>query len=233
MTQMDNKRLNKIIKAVESAINTALAMDPIAQKHLKRLKDCTLAINISAPGKLLYVGVEEHLTEADPESAYRVTLLGTQNQSDVEIKGRLLSFIKLAATSDKNTLLRTKEIQMSGDSIRIQQIQAFLSVVRVDWEGILSSVIGDIPAHIIGTSLRHGLSFGLNLGQSLIRDAEEFIKYELRLFPNKAVANKQFTAINKLQEASDKLEQKIKARLKTNKRTGSKAYQSDQPIERD
>lgn len=230
MSQTDSKRINKIAKALESGINTALAMDPLAQKHLKRLKDCTVAINISSPGKVLHVGVAQQAPKEDEEQpSYRVSLLAPQDCCDVEIKASLLSFIKLAATSDKNTLLRTQEVQMSGDSVRIQQVQGFLTIIKVDWEGILSSVIGDIPAHIIGTSLRQSLSFGLSLGQSLLRDAEEFIKYELRLFPNKAAAKKQFKAITKLQENSEILEQKIRARLNARR----SAQKTDQPIERD
>jgi ubiquinone biosynthesis protein UbiJ len=212
MSSVDTKRLNRIVRALENGINTALAMDPLAQKHLKRMKDCVLEFNIRPPGKVLYVGVDERQQD-DGSTSFRVKLLGQQNSSDVKIKGSFLSFIKMAATSDKNTLLRTKEIQLTGDSVRIQQVQAFLSVIRVDWEGILSSVIGDIPAHLLGTSLRQGLSFGLSLGQSLLRDAEEFIKYELRLFPNKAAAKKQFAAIDKLKEASEKFEKEVRATL--------------------
>lgn len=216
---MDTKRLTKIAVTIESAINTALSMDPAAQKHLKRLRDCVLAISVSSPSKVIYVGVEEQNeaqrndSDDNTQVVYRVAILPAQDHSSVQIKGSLLSFIKLASSKDKSLLFKTNEIQLSGESVRIQQIQAFLSIVSVDWEGILASVIGDIPAHIIGTSIRQSLSFGKNLTQSLIRDAEEFIKYELRLFPNKAAAKKQFSAIDKLYQASEALEKKIKARL--------------------
>jgi ubiquinone biosynthesis protein UbiJ len=213
---IDTNLLNTIASAFETAINTALAMDPLAQKHLKRMRDCTLAISISSPRKMLYVGVEAKNLEQDAvhtEETYCVKLLAPIESSDVQIKGSLLSFIKLASSSNKSILFKTRELQLSGDSVRIQQIQSFLSVIKVDWEGILASIVGDIPAHIIGSSVRQGLNFSLNLGQSLLRDAEEFIKYELRLFPNKAAAKKQFAAIDRLCEATEKLERRIKTRL--------------------
>lgn len=223
MSFLDPSLLNKIAPGVEAAINIALTMDPAAQKHLKRLKGCTLKIDLGASNKAFYFGVSELpcKTPADGAKAeasqdklsYHVVLIDAPENISVQVKASILSLIKLAGLKDKSPLFKTKEIELSGDSVRIQQIQGFLTALNIDWEGMLASFIGDVPAHILGQTFRHSFSWSRNLTLALIRDAEEFIKYELRIFPNKAVADKQFTAIDKLYQATESLEKRIRARL--------------------
>ena len=100
-------------------------------------------------------------------------------------------------------------MRLEGDSVRIQQILAFLSSLKIDWDGLLANFIGDVPAHFLGSSIRAGMLWGLNFSQSLIRDTEEYIKYELRLLPDKKRAIKQFSAITKLSEEVDKLKHRF------------------------
>lgn len=223
MSFLDPSLLNKIAPGVEAAINKALTMDPAAQKHLKRLKGCTLKIDLGPNNKAFYFGVSEHsekssadtnkTEQAQDNTSYHVTLIDTQEDTSVQVKASILSLIKLAGLKDKSPLFKTKEIELSGDAVRIQQIQGFLSALNIDWEGMLASFIGDVPAHILGQTFRHSFSWSRNLTLALIRDAEEFIKYELRIFPNKAVADKQFAAIDKLYQATESLERRIRARL--------------------
>ena len=67
---------------------------------------------------------------------------------------------------------------------------------------------------LIGTSLRQSLAFGKNLSQSFMNDLEEFIKYEVRLIPSKAIAKTQFEAIDQLRLATDRLEARLKQAFK-------------------
>jgi len=207
MNISDTTMLKKLALELENAINAALTMSPNSQKHLKRLTGCILEIFISSTKQSFYFGVKQS------EDHYQVVLLPKQESSSVQLSGSALSFFKLASTLNKSSVFRSREIKLSGDSVRSEQIQLFLNSTNIDWEGLFASVIGDVPAHIVGNTLRNSLSWGKMFSQSLIRDVEEFIKYEVRLLPGKAVATKQFAAIDQLYQATKNLELKIKERI--------------------
>lgn len=214
--------LSKIAESVEQAINAALTMDAGAQKHLKRLSGCVLALRVTSTKTTFYFGVKAPDQEGE-KAKYLVELLPQQDSSTVQLSGSILSLVKLAASSEKSLLFRTKELELSGDSVRIQQIQSFLDAISIDWEAILANFIGDVPAHFFGSTLRSGLGWGATFTQSIIRDTEEYIKYELRLFPNKLALKKQFAAIDELYKATESLEKRIKTKLNKVKKKKSTA----------
>lgn len=211
MKLLESDWTKSLAKQLVSAINGALAMAPSAQKHLKNLEGCSLNVHFKGLDTNLYFGVEQ----ADQlpidkkqnlgNNKYKVQLVDASPKPNVFITGTPLAFVKLITQKNKAALFQAKELELQGDAVRIQQILAFLSALEIDWEGILANFIGDVPAHFLGTSIRSGLMWGLNFSQSLIRDTEEFIKFELRLLPDKKQAKNQFSAISKLADELDKL----------------------------
>jgi len=207
MSLANSSTLKKLTPDIEKAINTTLTMSPSSQKHLRRLSGCILQIFVTSTKQSFFLGVSL------VDEQYQVTYLPKQENSSVQISGAALPLIKLASSRQRDLLLRTKAVELSGDSVRIQQIQSLLNSTNIDWEGLLATIVGDIPAHMLGKSIRNTLSWGKMFGQSFIRDVEEFIKYEVRLIPTKAAGRKQFAAIDQLYQATKNLEQKIKHRL--------------------
>lgn len=195
---------------IVSRVNSALAMAPGAQKHLKNLEQCVVRIQVSAIDKAFYFGVvacadsDEASLEAG-QTKYKVQLVQPRDNPDVSLSGSPLSFIKLISQKNKASLFTRKELELQGDAVRIQQIFAFLNTLEIDWDGLLANFIGDVPAHFIGSTLRTGLAWGFSFSQAFIRDAEEYIKFELRLLPDKARASKQFSAISELAKDVDNL----------------------------
>lgn len=203
MSLLDTPLAHKLAPALESAINLAIAMDPGAQTRLTSLQGCVLEINITSLHHSFFFGAEEGQVKLMPaETIPTVTLAGTST-----------ALVKLALYKDKNSLFKSKEVSLGGEAVRAQQIQSFMRNLKIDWEALLAEVIGDVPAHVLNTSLRNSVSWGKSLSSSLLRDTEEFIKYELRLLPNKARAQQQFDAIDQLRMASERLEARIKAVL--------------------
>lgn len=209
MAILDSEWMKALANKLVSAINSAVAMSPGSQKHLKHLEGCILLAHVKGLNLNLYLGVT---TESDKSASthdgsinYKVQFVSASEHSDVKISATPLSYLKFLSQKNKASLFQTKELELEGDSVRIQQIFALISSLKIDWDGLLGSVIGDVPAHILGSSLRSGLRWSFNLSQSFLRDAEEFIKYELRLLPDKKRAEKQFSEIQSLAKKTDKL----------------------------
>lgn len=216
--------MKTVAKQVVSGVNKALAMSPGSQKQLKSLDGCILKIQFTSLNSVVYFGIakiaqtNKTLDTQSSEFMYRVQLIEHAESADVTISGNPLSFTKLISIKNKATLFQNKELVLEGDSVRIQQILTFLGSLKIDWDGLLATFIGDVPAHLLGSSIRSGLMWGLNFSQSLIRDMEEFIKYELRLLPDNKRAKNQFTVITTLSEEVDQLKARFDAlEVKTKK----------------
>jgi ubiquinone biosynthesis protein UbiJ len=199
MSVIDPTLIQKVAPAIERAINLTLSMDPVSQKKLNLLQGCILEISVTTPKQTLFFGSEDG----------KIVILPPQDSSSVCLSGSAFSLVKLANSQEKTSLFSNQEITISGDAVRAQQIQGLMGSVNIDWEGILATFIGDVPAHLIGSSFRQSLAFGKNISQSFINDLEEFIKYEVRLIPSKALAKTQFEAIDQLRLATDRLEARL------------------------
>lgn len=203
MSLFDAPLVQQLAPLLETAINRAIAMDPASEKHLKRLNGCVLEVNVTSISQSFFFGVSEQKVSLQPsDTAPSVILCGTAS-----------AFAKLAFMEDKNSLFRRKEISLSGDAVRAQQIQNLMRSLKLDWEALLAEAIGDVPARFLSVSLSSGIQWSKSISRSLKQDLEEFIKYELRLLPGKRSAQRQFEAIDQLRLATDRLEARFKQLL--------------------
>ena len=193
--------LQQFAPTLERAINAALAMDPGAEKKLQPLNGCVLEIRISNLNQSLFIGAKGN----------RVLLLSAEHAPTVTMTASLLALAKLAAKRDSAELISSRDLSFSGDAVRAQQIQRFTDNLDIDWEGLLARFIGDTPAKLLTSGARQGLTLAKTFSQNFVRDLEEFVKYELRLLPSRALADKQFDAIDQLRIASDRIEARVKA----------------------
>ena len=201
MNLFNQPLLQQFAPALERAINAALAMDPGAEKKLQPLNGCVLEIRISNLNQSLFIGAKGN----------RVLLLSAEHAPTVTMTASLLTLAKLAAKRDSAELIAKRDLSFSGDAVRAQQIQRFTDNLDIDWEGLLARFIGDTPAKFLTSGAKQSLTLAKTFGQNFVRDLEEFIKYELRLLPSRALADKQFDAIDQLRIASDRLEARVKA----------------------
>ncbi len=201
MNLFNQPLLQQFAPALERAINAALAMDPGAEKKLQPLNGCVLEIRISNLNQSLFIGAKGN----------RVLLLSAEHAPTVTMTASLLTLAKLATRRDSAALIASRDLSFSGDAVRAQQIQRFTDNLDIDWEGLLARFIGDTPAKFLTSGAKQSLTLAKTFGRNFARDLEEFIKYELRLLPSRALANKQFDAIDQLRIASDRLEARVKA----------------------
>jgi ubiquinone biosynthesis protein UbiJ len=191
---------NTLGPAIEKTVNLGLSVDPAARKKIKPLTGCILEVSVSAPDITLFFEVADDRVKVKPDTA----------SPTVTFAGSALAMLKLALAKDKNLLFKTREIQLTGDAVRSEQLLTFVRTLNVDWEALLAGIIGDVPAHFINTTLKNGYHWSLMTGSSFFKDVEEFVKYELNLLPTRSSANVQKQAIDSLRRATNKLETRVK-----------------------
>ena len=132
---------------------------------------------------------------------------------DVRVTGRLADFIAYARASRRGDSLGAGRIEISGDLAVAQNVQSLLADLRIDWDEILSRVVGDVPAHQLGRLARAAGAWTRAAASSLERDVTEYLHHESRLLPQRTELERLGRAIFTLADDADRFEARLRRLL--------------------
>ena len=163
------------LKSLEATINKALEYDPSSQDSIGRLKNKVLEIECTSPSISFYVIFGAKIVHL--EHHYQGTV-------DTALKGSALSLGSLSINGDQRISFFDSGVTISGDQELLGQLQQLLENLDIDWETGLSDLIGDIPAQLIGQSLRSSVRWKKNILKRAVIGIIEFSQEEARLTPS-------------------------------------------------
>tara|TARA_B110000971_G_C20008052_1_gene500195 strand:- start:1061 stop:1744 length:684 start_codon:yes stop_codon:yes gene_type:complete len=161
-------------EAAESLINGALKYDPATLRKMGELEGKVLLIESTMPP--LKLAMETNDQGIMLHSNW-------QDKADTTVSGSLISIAGLAVNSASQASFSGSGVNMSGDLDLLLKINNLMAELNVDWEAILASVIGDIPAHLMADKLRKSAAMAKDVGQRAKSAAAEVAKEELRVTP--------------------------------------------------
>jgi len=164
------------LMTVESIINKALEYDPATQSAMGELAGKVLAIECTLPPLTFYA----------VHSETDISLLGQyEGEPDTTLRGSALSLATLAIDGQDRVSFFDTGVEVRGDHDLLRQIRKILKNLDIDWEAALSQLIGDVPAHLIGESLRTSAKWQKDAVERASSAAAEFSQEEVRLTPSK------------------------------------------------
>jgi ubiquinone biosynthesis protein UbiJ len=188
------------LMAVETAINSGLKYDSATRKALGEMNGQALEINCTLPPLSFYI-----IFGADG-----VSLLshyeGTANTS---LRGTALSLAALATNAEDKVSFYGTGVEVEGDHDLLRQIRRILKHLDVDWEAALAKLIGDVPAHLVGESLRSAATWQTRTAERAASAAAEFAQEEIRLTPSANEVAHFRTQIRQLSTDVDRLAARI------------------------
>ncbi len=128
--------------------------------------------------------------------------------SDAVIEGTPLSFLRLA-TDDATKSIRAGGLEVHGDAEIADGFRKLLDAARPDLEEELSRVTGDVAAHYLANFARDALEFGRRVGDTLARNAAEYLTEESRDLPVRIEVEEFLADVDRLRESVDRLEARI------------------------
>lgn len=161
-------------EAAESLINGALRYDPATLRKMGELEGKVLLIESTMPP--LKLAMETNAQGIMLHSNW-------QDIADTTVSGSLISIAGLAINSASQASFSGSGVNVSGDLDLLLKINSLMAELNVDWEAILASVIGDIPAHLMADKLRKSAAMAKDVGQRATSAAAEVAKEELRVTP--------------------------------------------------
>ena len=211
-------------RALEAALNRALALDPDTQDALKPLDGRRISLALEAPAlalqitvkdQCLQVGPAENATE--PDLAVRTTLGG--------LLGQLPAFMGGALRNDKAAPVG--RVRVSGDAELARRLQTLAERFDPDWEQPFVAAFGEVIGVQVANAARGALRQMRDAGGSLARNAAEFVTEESRDVVGRAELNAFHDDVDALRDDVERLQAKVE-RLKESRQvesgpTGGKA----------
>lgn len=164
------------ISGLETAINTALKYDPGTVRDLSELEGQVLLIDCSMPSMRIAI-----------ETSQQKIILHNNwdGEAAVTIQGTMISLAKMAANASDTSSFANSGVQLSGNLETLHKLHKILSKLNIDWEGGLADLVGDVPAHIIGSAMRQSAKASRESLQRVSSALVEIAQEEFEIIPSK------------------------------------------------
>ncbi len=199
------------LSAIETAINTWLKLDGESLEKLKPLEGKIIRFHIT--------GLELNLYFLPSVSG--ISVLGnypdTENGGvvDATIHGSPMALIRLSTAENSGETLLKSDVEIDGDMRIAEKFSAVLREVDIDWEELLSKLVGDIVAHQAGQFTRGATRWFNETNDAMKMNTAEYISEEAKLSPADAEVKHYMDQVDDVRMGVDRLDARIAA-LKSN-----------------
>lgn len=188
--------LDSALALTEGTINRLLALDPPTRDLLGTLHGKVVAFDIAGFDLRIYF----------VPSPRRLQLFAhLESAPDCTIRGSLLSLARLGHAEDKSGQLFSGDVEILGDTALAHRFGRALAHLDIDWEEHLSRIVGDIPAHWLGTRGQSLGQWATGAHQTLERDLGEYLQEEKPLVPTPSEVHEFSTDVERLRDNVERL----------------------------
>ncbi len=189
-----------VIAALETLVNKTLQYDPVTQQQLAHIDDQVIRVNCTQPEVQLWV----HISDGT------VRLLSQWDDAvDASISGKMTDFLALAREKDKNQVLMSTRMEISGNTQLLTRMQTIAGSLNIDWEAGIADVIGDLPGHWLATAFKFGAVFAQDVHKSVSGSWNNYWQYETDTLLTVGTYRDTATAISAMRFDADRLEARI------------------------
>jgi len=192
--------IQPIFDGVAAAINQALKTDPATLAKLGKLDGQVYAVQSTLPPldlcfRLNKDGIEI-LTSAEP--------------AQVKLKGSALALVRLLAeTAQESGAMNQSNVEITGDATALLQLSRAFADLEIDWEELLSRIIGDGAARALTQTIQQTRDWENRNRPRHVGAVKKFTQNQLGLVPTEQVRALSERS-RELQYRLDRLEARIK-----------------------
>lgn len=186
-----------LLLPLELAINGVVALDTASKRRLAQLDGGTLAVRATQPSATVFIKVQgERL---------RLSALH-EGEETASLQGPASALLGLLLRREPVVSLHGRGVELRGDTAFVQQLQAVLRDLDIDWEYQLGRLVGDIPTQAVADGLR-GASSQLRRASGRVRDnVSEYLHEESGLLPRAEEFETFYREVAELKLRADRLQ---------------------------
>jgi len=192
--------MNALYQFFNQASRLVLDLDLDTKNRLAELENKTICIEFTVPIlRFFLIPGKDGIAVID------------QYDGEVEmtLTGPLSDFIRLGTQGVKSKFFSEGQITIQGNAEVGHAFQKILSGIDLDWEELLSRVIGDTPARKLGNVIR-GLEWWVTQILELSREnLGDYLKEEKQLLATPLAVERLENSVDNFRADVDRLEQRI------------------------
>lgn len=196
-----------LLAAAQRSIEAALQRDALTAKRLGSLSGKVILVSAREPSWQLYLLPAKGSIQLRAEYAGEV---------DCQLSAPSSVLAKLLISNDRKALLQNPELELTGDSQVLINLQNIISDLRLDGEAELARWLGPVPAHAIGSLLRRSHQWGKDSRDSLRLTLGEYLTEESRQLVGNAEARASAELLHEMRLQLDRLEARVALLSPTN-----------------
>ncbi|ACE85155.1 ubiquinone biosynthesis accessory factor UbiJ [Cellvibrio japonicus] len=204
---MANLLTTAALASAERLVNGALHYDPATRLGLQRLAGQVLAVEITLPAITLYLL---------PDSEGLRLMGHWEGEVDTRLQGSLPALVQIASADTHS--LKDSGVEVMGRTSLLADWQALVRNLDIDWEELLTQLLGDIVGHQAAQVIRSQLHWVGERASSGRRMASEFLTEELKTLPGKAELKDFYQQVDDLRLAVDRAAARVEQLLKEKQR---------------
>lgn len=181
-------------------LGRALEDSPRARELCAALEGRSIELNITGfpnPLRLTATAGALHYSDVNPPAP-----------PDVSVSGSPLSLLALAR-GDTDAVIAQGHVSVSGDESLMRQFQELARLLRPETEAAAGRFMGRIPAHLAARAFGALAGWGRSAGESLARNAADYLAHESRDLVPRAEAESLFTGVESLRAATAAAEARL------------------------
>jgi ubiquinone biosynthesis protein UbiJ len=204
-------------KALEAALNRALALDAETQAGLRGLDGQRVALTLTSPPLALQVQVEGE--------ALRVGPIDGEREADLGVRSTLAGLLGqlphlLGNVSRRDDVPPIGKLRIEGDAELARRLQQLARNFDPDWQLPFVRVFGDIAGVQIAKAVAAGLRQAQVAGRNLAETAAEYVTEESRDVVPRAELDAFHDDVDALRDDVERIAAKI-ARLQRERGAGA------------
>ncbi len=195
-----------ILSAIELAINTWLKLDDSALIKFEKIE-----------GKIICF----HITDIDLDLYFfpapsGIQVLGNYPNTeeggvvDATIYGSMIDLIRLSTSKDSGEAMLKSDVEVDGDMRVAEAFSAVLREVDIDWESLLSNLVGEFFAHKAAQAGQYTSSWFSDNANTFRNNTAEYLTEESNLSPITLEVHHFIDQVDTLRQDVDRLDARIK-----------------------
>jgi ubiquinone biosynthesis protein UbiJ len=189
-----------LLLPLELAINGVLKLDAASKSRLARLDGGTLALRATQPSITLFISVRGN-------GLHLSTL--HEGADTASLHGPTTALLGLLLRREHIDNLHARNVELRGDTGFVQDLQALLLDLEIDWEYHLSKLVGDIPTQAAASGLRETGTLLRKTGSRLRENVTDYLHDESGLLASADELEAFYNEITELKLRTERLQARL------------------------
>jgi ubiquinone biosynthesis protein UbiJ len=185
-------------RALETALNHILSLDPDTQQRLATLNGRSVQLHLRGPEIALAVTVEDARLKVGPP----------QDDSQLKVAATPGSLLAMMFRRDDDGIAPGK-VEIAGDAELARRLEKLASKFAPDFEEAFARTFGDVLGVPLAKAVRKGLAHARDSASHLTEDGADWLRDEVRVAMAPGEVEGFLDGVDELRERSERLESRV------------------------